>query len=463
MAVTQTGYAVADIEALKALTGLPASGSGLYYARYVNRMGWYRFDPDATTGGIAPNIGTGRWFPMTGVLDSNTTSERPQNPLNFEERFNTTLGCFEHYANGIWIHRKAGVSSRPLVVAPYTPGATSTVMGMVFVPSLNEVFVMTTSGTLTFFVFSVNDETSAAVNFGVATGLTSLVYCNSNTYIYACATSVLHVVNPTTRTVVTTVTLTGSASVSFGGFLYYSESSNKIYAGRTTGISIVDPNTNTEIAFISPLDPVLSTAMSFDELSPIEIGNFLYLGGTYGSMIKINKTDNSFTVIPMAGAANSNKGQLAFCPSTNKIYMFIATSGGGVMHIFNIATDTFDLPITAPSGGGTTYGRGGMVYCPSTNKIVVMGTYLFTINVQTQVIDFTRRVVGSGSTFLPYFCYFSAIHNMLLFTAIRGLSYIIDPYSLSQTTLGAGHFFLEIPSFKKVFSFASSSNISIVT
>ncbi len=64
MAVTETSYAVADIAALKALTGLPNSGSGLYYARYVDKLGWYRFDPDASTGGIAPNTGTGRWFPI---------------------------------------------------------------------------------------------------------------------------------------------------------------------------------------------------------------------------------------------------------------------------------------------------------------------------------------------------------------------------------------------------------------
>ncbi len=64
MAVTATTYAVADISALKALTGLPSSGSGLYYARYVEKIGWHGFDPDASTGGIAPNTGTGRWFPL---------------------------------------------------------------------------------------------------------------------------------------------------------------------------------------------------------------------------------------------------------------------------------------------------------------------------------------------------------------------------------------------------------------
>lgn len=74
MTITSTSYAVADIAALKALTGLPASGSGLYYARYVNKIGWYQFDPDATTGGIAPNTGTGRWFPLgREVLNANRT------------------------------------------------------------------------------------------------------------------------------------------------------------------------------------------------------------------------------------------------------------------------------------------------------------------------------------------------------------------------------------------------------
>lgn len=72
MAVTITPYAVADIAALQALTGLPASGSGLYYARFVNGIGWYNFDPDATTGGIAPTVGTGRWFPVSSdVLRAN--------------------------------------------------------------------------------------------------------------------------------------------------------------------------------------------------------------------------------------------------------------------------------------------------------------------------------------------------------------------------------------------------------
>ena len=64
MAVTDTTYAVADIPALKALTGLPASGSGLYYARYVNKIGWYQFDPDAISGGIAPDSGSGRWYAL---------------------------------------------------------------------------------------------------------------------------------------------------------------------------------------------------------------------------------------------------------------------------------------------------------------------------------------------------------------------------------------------------------------
>lgn len=65
MAVTLTPYAVADVAALQALTGLPSSGSGLYYARFVNGIGWYNFDPDATTGGVAPTVGTGRWFPLS--------------------------------------------------------------------------------------------------------------------------------------------------------------------------------------------------------------------------------------------------------------------------------------------------------------------------------------------------------------------------------------------------------------
>ena len=74
MAVTATTYGVANIAALKALTGLPASSSGLYYARYVDKLGWHGFDPDAVSGGIAPDSGTGRWFPLgSEVLRANRT------------------------------------------------------------------------------------------------------------------------------------------------------------------------------------------------------------------------------------------------------------------------------------------------------------------------------------------------------------------------------------------------------
>jgi len=63
-AYTVSGYSLADIAALKAVASgdRPASGSGIYALAYVNAIGWLNFDPDASTGGITPNSGTGRWF-----------------------------------------------------------------------------------------------------------------------------------------------------------------------------------------------------------------------------------------------------------------------------------------------------------------------------------------------------------------------------------------------------------------
>ena len=65
-AYTSSGYAVADIAALKAIAPAdrPASGSGIYARAYVTEMQWFEFDSDAVSGGIAPDSGTGRWFPL---------------------------------------------------------------------------------------------------------------------------------------------------------------------------------------------------------------------------------------------------------------------------------------------------------------------------------------------------------------------------------------------------------------
>lgn len=65
-AYTSSGYAVADIAALKAIASSdrPASGSGIYALAYVSDVQWFEFDPDAVSGGIAPDSGTGRWFPL---------------------------------------------------------------------------------------------------------------------------------------------------------------------------------------------------------------------------------------------------------------------------------------------------------------------------------------------------------------------------------------------------------------
>lgn len=75
-AYTASGYAVADIAALKAIAPAdrPASGSGIYALAYVSDIQWYEFDPDASTGGITPNSGTGRWFAIgREVLRANRT------------------------------------------------------------------------------------------------------------------------------------------------------------------------------------------------------------------------------------------------------------------------------------------------------------------------------------------------------------------------------------------------------
>lgn len=75
-AYTSSGYAVADIAALKAIASSdrPASGSGIYALAYVSDVQWFEFDPDAVSGGITPDSGTGRWFPLgREVLRANRT------------------------------------------------------------------------------------------------------------------------------------------------------------------------------------------------------------------------------------------------------------------------------------------------------------------------------------------------------------------------------------------------------
>jgi hypothetical protein len=71
MAVTATGYAVQSLSNLLAIGSAdrPASGSNLYYKLFVYEEGRdYYFNPDATSGGVAPNSGTGRWFPCTRIF-----------------------------------------------------------------------------------------------------------------------------------------------------------------------------------------------------------------------------------------------------------------------------------------------------------------------------------------------------------------------------------------------------------
>lgn len=451
MTVTATPYAVENITALKALTGLPTSGSGLYYARFVDGIGWYNFDPDSTVGGIAPNVGTGRWFPISGTFDSGTTAERQLNPTTIVERYNTSLACYEHFANGTWIQRRYGTSSKPIGVLNTILSGT-TVHGAVYVPSLGEIFGMNGSGTNTFYVFSV-EAFSLVTTFNVAAGLLSLVYCSSNGYIYAYGSTTVQVINPATRSVVTTITLTGSASGVFQNFIYYCESNNRLYAARTTGISIIDPTTNSEIAFISPLDPVSSTAMFFATEPPIEVGDHIYIGGTQNSIVKISKTDNSFVVIPVTGGS-SNRGHLVYCPTTNKIY--VCCLSDRLVHIFNVSSALFGTTISLLSGTNTGYSGLSATYCPATNKILIMGAHLHSIDVVTETIDVTIRV--STSTATTGIAYFSSLHNLILFSASRTLSYQVDPYTLSFSTLTAGHFFLEIPELKKLFAANTNNN-----
>lgn len=73
-AYTQIGYSVADIAALKAIppADRPAFAGALVSVVSTNQ--WFEFDPSGTTGGVVPDSGSGRWYPMSReVLNANRT------------------------------------------------------------------------------------------------------------------------------------------------------------------------------------------------------------------------------------------------------------------------------------------------------------------------------------------------------------------------------------------------------
>lgn len=73
-AYTSIGYSVADIAALKAIAPAdrPAFAGALVSVVSTNQ--WFEFDPSGSSGGIAPDTGSGRWYPMSReVLNANRT------------------------------------------------------------------------------------------------------------------------------------------------------------------------------------------------------------------------------------------------------------------------------------------------------------------------------------------------------------------------------------------------------
>lgn len=104
-AYTSSGYAVADIAALKAISPAdrPASGSGIYALAYVSDVQWYEFDPDAISGGITPDNGTGRWFAIgREVLRTNRTYfVRTDGNDNNDGLTNTSGGAFLTIQNAL--------------------------------------------------------------------------------------------------------------------------------------------------------------------------------------------------------------------------------------------------------------------------------------------------------------------------------------------------------------------------
>ena len=464
-----------------ALSGLPASLAGLSGTGILNMIG-------STSVGTITILGTSDQItvvngngvgnptisitsnpvlPGTGgvVVPSGNTADRPAVPTNGTIRYNTDVGLFEAYLNGVWSTIAAGSGVTSVATGTGLTGGPITSTGTISIDST----VVTLTGTQTLTNKSISGSTNTLSNIANASLTNSAITINGNsvslgssTTVTASTTSTLTIgtglsgtsfngSSPVTIAIDSTVaTLTGTqtftnksisgstntftnipnsgltnSAVTVGSTAISLGATSTTLAGLVSVTLTQDPSADLQAATKQYVDSKASTGLVYHD--PVQAATTQSLAAQTGGTVTYNNgaagvgatITLSVALITLDGYSLANTNRILVKDEVNQAYNGIYTwATGGLILTRATDADTYGSNVGQLSQNDYFFVQNGTVNKGSSFVVTTVGTITF------------------GTTAIT----FAEFSNSQVYTAGTGLTLTGTTFSITNTAVSAGSY-----------------------